>query len=156
MVRSIEGVWQLFATDDDIRAHRPDTVRQLIDIQIDRFDPNAQHVLEAGSAAGVEFTDGVVAHALQMPLEDVASCCETLADQGRFLRYVGTDRWLDGTLQERYAFVHDSTETPRACAVHRPPSGCGMAASPSGSKWASATPRRRSQQSSRRISTRAT
>src|SRR5260370_24713768 len=107
MVRSIEGVWQLFATDDDIRAHRPDTVRQLIAIQIDRFDPTAQHVLEAARSACWEFTHGVVAHALQIPLEDVASCCETLADQGRFLPYVGTDRWLDGTLQERYAFVHD-------------------------------------------------
>ena len=107
LVRSIEGVWQLFATDDDIRAHRPDTVRQLIDIQIDRSAPNEQHVLEAASAAGVEFTAGVVAHALQIPVDDVASCCEALADQGRFLRYVGTERWPDGTLQERYAFVHD-------------------------------------------------
>ena len=106
MIRAVDDAWQLFATDSDIRSHQPDSVRQLIDIQIDRLTPSDQRILEAAGAAGAEFTCGAVAHALELPVDDVESCCEGFAEQGRFLRYVGTETWPDGTLQARYAFVH--------------------------------------------------
>ncbi len=106
MVRVVDGVW-LFADVDDIRAHRPDSVRQLIDIQIDRLEPAQQRVLEVASACGLEFSVGAVAHALEISVDDVENGCEGLAEQGRFVRYVGTEAWPDGTLQARYAFVHD-------------------------------------------------
>jgi DNA-binding winged helix-turn-helix (wHTH) protein len=107
MVRLIDGAWQLFATMGDIRAHRPDSIRQLIDIQIDRLAPPHQRMLEAASACGLEFAVGAVAHALETSVDDVENGCEGLAEQGRFVRYMGTDAWPDGTLQARYAFVHD-------------------------------------------------
>src|SRR5260221_4971687 len=106
MIRLVDGAWQLCATEGDIRAHQPDSVRQLIDIQIDRLTPGDQRILEAASAAGAEFACGAVAHALELPVDDVESCCESFAEHGRFLRYVGTETWSDGTLQARYAFVH--------------------------------------------------
>jgi DNA-binding winged helix-turn-helix (wHTH) protein/tetratricopeptide (TPR) repeat protein len=106
MIRAVDGSWQLSATEADIRSHRPDSVRQLIDIQIDRLAPEDQRVLEAAGAVGAEFTCGVVAHALEVAVDDVESCCEGFAEQARFLRYVGTETWPDGTLQARYAFVH--------------------------------------------------
>ena len=109
MVRSIGGVSQLFATDDDIRAHRPDTVRQLIDIQIDRSAPNEQHVLEAASAAGVEFTAGAVAHALHIPVDGVASCCETLVIRSVFGFVGGSDGITSDT-----AFVSGGVVGPHA------------------------------------------
>ncbi|HEY2736276.1 MAG TPA: AAA family ATPase, partial [Polyangiales bacterium] len=107
MVRLVDGVWQLFAGVDDIRAHRPDSVRQLIDIQIDRLEPAQQRVLEVASACGLEFSIGAVAHALEISVDEVENGCEGLAEQGQFVRYVGTEAWPDGTLQTRYAFVHD-------------------------------------------------
>jgi predicted negative regulator of RcsB-dependent stress response len=106
MVRQVDGQWELFATMDEISARRPDTVRQLIDIQIDRLDPSQQRVLEAASVAGLEFAIAAVAHALEMSVDDVETCCEALADQERFLRFAGTEAWPDGTLQARYSFVH--------------------------------------------------
>ena len=106
MIRAVDGTWQLSATEGDIRAHQPDSVRQLIDIQIDRLAIGDQRILEAAGAAGAEFTCGVIAHALELTVDDVESCCESFAEQGRFLRYVGTETWSDGTLQTRYAFVH--------------------------------------------------
>ena len=106
MVRRVDGKWELFATVEEIGARRPDTVRQLIDIQIDRLDASQQRVLEAASAAGLEFAVAAVAHALEASADEVETCCETLAGQGRFLRFAGTEQWSDGTLQPRYSFVH--------------------------------------------------
>ncbi len=106
MVRQVGGQWELFATMEEISARRPDTVRQLIDIQIDRLDPSQQRVLEAASVAGLEFAIAAIAHALEMPDDDVETCCEALADLGRFLRFAGTEAWPDGTVQSRYSFVH--------------------------------------------------
>ncbi len=106
MIRAVDGAWQLFATESGIRSHQPASVRQLIDIQIDRLTPGDQRILEAGGVGGAEFTCGAVAHALEIPVDEVESCCEGFVEQGRFLRYVGTETWPDGTLQARYAFVH--------------------------------------------------
>jgi len=66
MIREVDGAWQLSATEGDIRSHQPETVRQLIDIQIDRLTPGEQRILEAASAAGAEFICGAVAHALEL------------------------------------------------------------------------------------------
>ena len=106
MVRRVDGQWELFATIEEISARRPDTVRQLIDIQIDRLDTSQQRVLEAASVAGLEFAVAAVAHALEASVDDVETWCEALADHGRFLRFAGTEVWPDGTLQPRYSFVH--------------------------------------------------
>jgi len=117
MIRAVEGSWQLSATEEDIRSHQPDSIRQLIDIQIDRLRPEAQRILEAASAAGAEFACGAVAHALELAVDDVESCCEGFAEQARFLRYVGTETWPDGTLQ---ADMHSCTRfigTPRTCGT---------------------------------------
>ena len=106
MVRKVEAGWEVRATVAEILARRPDSVRQLIDIQIDRLGVSEQRILEAAGAAGMEFAAGVVAAALEIAVDDVDSCCEELATQGRFLRYVGTEPWPDDSLQSRYAFVH--------------------------------------------------
>jgi DNA-binding winged helix-turn-helix (wHTH) protein/tetratricopeptide (TPR) repeat protein len=106
MVRLVEGKWQLLASLDDMRAWRPDSVRQLIDVQIDRLEALDQRILEAAAAAGADFTVGAVAHALEASVDDVDARCESMVEQGRFLRHTGAEAWADGTIQTRYAFVH--------------------------------------------------
>ena len=106
MVRKVAAGWEVRATVAEILARRPDSVRQLIDMQIDRLAASEQRILEAAGAAGTQFAAGVVAAALEIAVDDVDSCCEELATQGRFLRYVATEPWPDDTLQARYAFVH--------------------------------------------------
>ncbi|MDB5218159.1 MAG: zinc-ribbon protein, partial [Myxococcaceae bacterium] len=65
-----------------------------------------QRVLEAASVSGLTFAAGVVAHALDAQVDEVDSCCETLANERRLLQYLGTETWTDGTIQSRYAFRH--------------------------------------------------
>ena len=106
MIQAIDGTWRLAASVAEVADRRPDTVRQLIDIQMDRLRSDEQRVLEAASVAGASFSIGAVAHALDLPADEVDSICEALANERRFLRYVGADTWPDGTIQSHYAFTH--------------------------------------------------
>ena len=98
MIQGGPGTYALTTTIEDVAARRPDSIRRLLDVQLDRLDPDEQRILEAASVAGMTFTSGVVAHALSMAAEDVESHCESLAGDRRLLRYVTTEAWPDGTL----------------------------------------------------------
>jgi predicted ATPase/DNA-binding winged helix-turn-helix (wHTH) protein len=101
-----EGRWELSTTVEDAAARRPDSIRRLIDTQIDRLSAVEQRIIEAAGIAGMTFTAGVVAHALDADADAVDSACESLANERRLLQYAGTETWPDGTIQSRYAFRH--------------------------------------------------
>lgn len=106
MIRVIDGRWQFAATLEEVASRRPDSILRIIDVQIDRLSVAEQRILEVASIAGDSFAAGTIAHALDMPVDDVDSCCESLAAQQRFVRYLGTEAWPDGTNQSRYGFLH--------------------------------------------------
>jgi tetratricopeptide (TPR) repeat protein len=106
MIRSVDGRWELTTSVEDVASRRPDSIRRLLDLQIDRLSVTEQRIVEAGSVAGNTFAAGVVAQALSMAVDDVDSCCESLANEHRFLRYLGSEAWPDGSIQSRYGFAH--------------------------------------------------
>src|SRR4029077_11053869 len=106
-----------------------DTVRQLIDIQIDRLSSNEQRILEAASVFGARIPAGCVSKVLELPADDVDTCCEGLASEQRFLRFVGSEPWPDGTIQSLYGFAH---ALYRDAALARIPSATRGAAHPRG------------------------
>lgn len=106
MIQAADGTHLLHATMEEVLSRRPDTVRQLIDIQLDRLDSHEQRVVEAASMSGLHFVTGTVASALALPTDDVDSVCEGLAVEGHFLRFVKAETSPDGTIQSQYAFVH--------------------------------------------------
>jgi DNA-binding winged helix-turn-helix (wHTH) protein/tetratricopeptide (TPR) repeat protein len=106
MVRQVGGKWELAVSVGEVAKRRPDTVRQLIDIQMDRLKSNEQRILEAASLVGAQFAAGSVAHALELPADEVDSICEGLVNEHRFLRFVSAEEWPDGTIQSQYAFLH--------------------------------------------------
>jgi DNA-binding winged helix-turn-helix (wHTH) protein/tetratricopeptide (TPR) repeat protein len=106
MIRPSEGSWELAARVADVASRRPDTVRRLIDIQIDRLKSKEQRLLEAASLIGVQFTVGAVAYALETPADELDTLCEGLASDKRLLRFVSSEPWPDGSIQSHYAFAH--------------------------------------------------
>jgi DNA-binding winged helix-turn-helix (wHTH) protein/tetratricopeptide (TPR) repeat protein len=105
-IQARDDGWELSTTVDDVAARRPDSIRRLIDTQIDRLAPVEQRIIEAAAVAGMTFTAGLVAHALDADADSVDSACESLASDRRLLQYLGTDTWPDGTIQSKYAFGH--------------------------------------------------
>lgn len=106
LIRLRDGRWELSIHVEDVATRRPDSVRRLIDTQIDRLGPVEQRIIEVAGVAGMTFSSSVVAHALDADPEGVDSACESLAGDRRLLHYVGTETWPDGTIQSRYAFGH--------------------------------------------------
>jgi DNA-binding winged helix-turn-helix (wHTH) protein/tetratricopeptide (TPR) repeat protein len=106
LIREREGSWELSTSLEDMASRRPDSIRRLIDTQIDRLGAVEQRIIEVAGVAGMTFTAGVVAHALDADVDSVDSACESLASERRLLQYVGAETWPDGTIQSRYGFRH--------------------------------------------------
>jgi predicted ATPase len=106
MIQRADGGWRVTATVDEVAARRPESIRRLLDIQIDRLAEKEQRVLEAASVAGMTFVTGLVAWALEMDADEVHATCELLARDGQILRFLGIEAWPDGTMQPRFAFAH--------------------------------------------------
>jgi DNA-binding winged helix-turn-helix (wHTH) protein len=88
-----DGRWSLTVSIDEVQAHRPASVKQLIDMQLDRLEAAEQRVLEAASIVGSEFSTSLVAAALELPVEQVDDICDSLLRRSLFLRAEPDDRY---------------------------------------------------------------
>ena len=84
----------------------PRNIRQMIERNLRRLDPEEQSVLESASAAGVEFSAAAVAAALERPVNEIEACCTRLSRHEQFISSLGESRWPDGTLTTAYGFLH--------------------------------------------------
>jgi DNA-binding winged helix-turn-helix (wHTH) protein/tetratricopeptide (TPR) repeat protein len=84
----------------------PESLRPLIEQQLEQLSPTEQQVLEAASVAGMTWTVAAVAAGLETDARVVDALCATLARRGQFLEPSGETRWPDGTLTACYQFRH--------------------------------------------------
>jgi DNA-binding winged helix-turn-helix (wHTH) protein len=106
MIAERDGSWGLTVSVEDIAAHRPDTIKQLIDVQLDRLSDDEQRVLGAASLVGATFSTGPVAAALGMSVERVDDVCDAFARRVLFLRREASEDSPDGAQYSRYAVTH--------------------------------------------------
>ena len=124
----VDGRWEVqarlfgLASMDDGQEWVPDSLRQMIEKQIDRLNPHQQQLLETASVAGIEFSaaalDGNVVPPLfssegqdETPFKNGAAVqaeehCQALARRGKFLYSDGWTEWPDGTVAGCYRFIH--------------------------------------------------
>ena len=84
----------------------PESLRQLVEQQIEQLDPEDQQLLEAASVVGVEFPVAAIVAAVNRPGEAVEVRCTALARLRQFLKTSGTETWPDGTVSACYSFLH--------------------------------------------------
>jgi DNA-binding winged helix-turn-helix (wHTH) protein/tetratricopeptide (TPR) repeat protein len=84
----------------------PESLRQMIEQQVERLQPEQQALLEAASVAGAEFPAAAVAAALEADEILVEERCSGLVRGGQFLRFLGHAEWPDRTVTARFAFTH--------------------------------------------------
>jgi DNA-binding winged helix-turn-helix (wHTH) protein/predicted ATPase len=85
----------------------PESLRHLIDQQLERLAPDERHCLELASVAGREFSAAAVAAGTNHSVEEMEAQCTALARRGQFIQARGTETWPDGTIAARYGFTHD-------------------------------------------------
>jgi predicted ATPase/DNA-binding winged helix-turn-helix (wHTH) protein len=100
------GRWEVAGRADLVHVAIPEDLRRMIGHELDRVLPHQRRILEAASAAGVEFCAAAVAAAESLSLDDVEQCCAELARRASFLTSLGSDTWSDGTVAGRYGFHH--------------------------------------------------
>jgi predicted ATPase len=84
----------------------PESLRAMIERQVERLSPQDQRMLEAASVAGLEFSDVLVGDVLEKDCEEIQERCEGLVQREQFLRSKGTEKLPDGAEATRYAFTH--------------------------------------------------
>ena len=84
----------------------PESLRQLVNHQLERLSEEERRILEAASVTGMEFSAGLVAAALEAASLKVEGCCEALARRHLFLDSGSGPAGPDRRLTERYRFRH--------------------------------------------------
>jgi len=101
-----KGRWELQETLAMVVMDVPESLRLMIERQIEGLNSEERQILEAASVAGIEFSAAVIAAVLAQEVEEVEEHCETLTRRGQFLRAIGVEEWSDGTVTARYRFIH--------------------------------------------------
>lgn len=114
------GGWQIKVPLERIDLEAPDSLRQMIELHIERLSEEEQRVLEAASVTGGLFTTAVRAKAAHIDEDSFEDLCESLARRHQIVRLADPQEFPDGTVSPRYEFTH---VLYRDVLYHRQPPG---------------------------------
>ncbi len=97
----------------------PESLRLMIERELDHLDVEDRRLLEGASLAGVEFSSVLAAVGTDCSAAEAEDRCDRLARAGRFVRHAGLATWPDGTAAGRFAFRHPLYRETLAGAVPR-------------------------------------
>lgn len=100
------GAWQIKVALETIDLQAPESLRQLIELQIDRLSTEERRALEVASLAGVSFTARADTLTTALDQEKFEDLCEGLSRRQHMLRRTGLLRFPDGTISQCYEFMH--------------------------------------------------
>jgi DNA-binding winged helix-turn-helix (wHTH) protein/tetratricopeptide (TPR) repeat protein len=98
--------WQLRRPASEIAVQVPETLRQMIEAQIELLSAREQRILEAAAIAHMTFTPAIRAPTVDIDAVAFEDCCDALAKRNHILRLAGTRELPDGQVVQRYEFVH--------------------------------------------------
>jgi DNA-binding winged helix-turn-helix (wHTH) protein/predicted ATPase len=104
-IREHDGQWQLAVPVQEVTVGAPESVRQLIEKQLERLSAEERQLLEVASVTGTEFSAAVLA-ATGGTAAQREALCDGLVRRGQFLHERGVGEWPDGTVAARYGFAH--------------------------------------------------
>ena len=106
MIVGREGQWEIAKEIRDELASVPESLRRLIEQQLERLDPSDRELVEAASLVGIEFAAAAAAAGADRDGADAEEHFVRLAATGPFVGAKGTVRWPDGTVSGAFAFRH--------------------------------------------------
>ncbi|MGO9994389.1 MAG: ATP-binding protein [Steroidobacteraceae bacterium] len=99
--------WQLKVRLEDIYLEAPESLRQMIELQIERLSAEEQRVLEIASVSGVAFTANVNALGTALDRETFESVCEDLSRRQLMVRRrTVSNQFPESMISECYEFAH--------------------------------------------------
>src|SRR5262245_37757127 len=98
--------WDLVVGIEEVEVGVPDSIKHMIEKQVDHLDAEEQRTLEVASVAGTEFSTLVVAAGLGKDPMAVEARCDQLARQRQFIQDCGVQELPSGEAVSRYGFIH--------------------------------------------------
>jgi tetratricopeptide (TPR) repeat protein len=91
---------------DTKRLGVPETLHQMLDLQIDQLAPEEQRILKCGSVSGQSFSAGAVSPLLSMSVAQIEQICEALVKRQQFIQS-GASHFFGGLdNSSHYEFRH--------------------------------------------------
>jgi len=101
-----QGEWRIPSDLSQVEQGVPESLRQLIEKQMERLSPDERIVLDGASVVGMECSSAAIAAGLDRPTEWVEQHCEELARRHQFLSPAWLVELPDGTITPRHKFNH--------------------------------------------------
>jgi DNA-binding winged helix-turn-helix (wHTH) protein/tetratricopeptide (TPR) repeat protein len=84
----------------------PETLQQMLEIQLERLSPEELRILQGGCVAGERFSVWAAAATLDASPASIEEACDRLASRQQFIRSVGIHDAPNGTPSAHYEFGH--------------------------------------------------
>jgi predicted ATPase len=101
-----DGELKLRIPLEEVDLQVPETLRQMVEVQIDRLTPQEQRALEAASVEGAAFACISSAAATDTEPQHFEDLCENLARRDYVIRRLDAYQFPNGIISTRYQFVH--------------------------------------------------
>ena len=101
-----EGRWELVVDIRNVEVGVPESIKQMIEKQLDHLDAEQQRTLEAASVAGAEFSAAAAAAGLGEDRAEFEMSCGELARRRQFIQDCGVQELPGGEAVTRYGFIH--------------------------------------------------
>jgi predicted ATPase len=98
--------WELLVEIENVQLGVPESIRQMIEKQVEHLSESEQRILETASVAGSEFSTLLVASGLLEDRAAIEARCDELARQRQFIQDSGVQVLPNGTPVSRYGFIH--------------------------------------------------
>ena len=100
------GRWSITVPLEQIDPGVPETLRQMLEVQLQHSTDAEQQLLKCASVAGQQFTAWAVATMMGSELSDVEEACTASAERLQFLKASGLRELPGGVLTLEYEFRH--------------------------------------------------
>src|SRR5579871_168446 len=84
----------------------PETLQQMLEIQMEQLGTDERRILQGGSVAGERFSVWAAAAMLDLSPAAVEECCDRLANRHQFIRPVGIHNAPNSSPSAHYEFAH--------------------------------------------------
>ncbi len=100
------GQWRVRVPVGEIEIGVPETLRHMIEAQIQHLTSEEQRALEVASVAGARFSAQAVAEAIEQDAEILEELFEELTHRSGMVRAAGSHQLADGNVLRVFEFVH--------------------------------------------------
>lgn len=106
VIAELDGRWSLARELPDLRRDLPESIRGMIQRELERLSESDRRLLAAASVQGSEFDSAILSSVLPQDAPSIEERLQVLARTYGLVRLLRESEFPDRTLTQRYAFVH--------------------------------------------------